>query len=69
MTRIGDRHPRGPRDLPRHVIGRRKKIRVVGADQYQGRRGYLVERADDAIIGLGQHASCRTGEPPLPSGA
>ena len=59
---VGDRHLRRIRDLARHVIGGREKMRVVGADQYQGRHSDLVEPGDDAVIGLRQHAARRTGE-------
>ena len=38
-------------------------MRVVGADQDQGRHRDLVEPGDDmVVVGLGQHAACRTGE-------
>ena len=48
----------------RHVIGRREKMRIVGADQHQGRYGDRVEPGDDAIVGLGQHAACGAGQAP-----
>ena len=59
----GDRHPHRTRDLARHVIGCGEKMRVVGADQDQSRHGDLVEPGDDmVVVGLRQHAACRTGE-------
>lgn len=64
MPGIADCHRRGARDLARHVIGRREKMRIVGADQHQGRYGDRVEPGDDAIVGLGQHAACGAGQAP-----
>jgi len=61
---IVDRHSRRTRDLACHVVGCSEKMRVVGADQHQGRHGDLVEPGDDTVVGLGQHAACRTGEAP-----
>jgi len=39
-------------------------MRIVGADQHQGRYGDRVEPGDDAIVGLGQHAACGAGQAP-----
>jgi len=63
VSGVGDRHSGRTWDLARHVIGGGKKMRVVGADQDQGRHRDLVEPGDDmVVVGLGQHAACRTGE-------
>src|SRR5438132_2689628 len=61
---LGDRYPRRTRDLARHIVGGGEKMRVVGPDQHQGRHRDLVERADYAVVGLGEHAARRTGETP-----
>ena len=39
---IVDRHSRRTRDLACHVVGCSEKMRVVGADQHQGRHGDLA---------------------------
>src|SRR5271165_1680091 len=62
MPGIGDRYPRGARDLARHVVGGGEKMRVVGADQHQSRYADPVEPGNDAVVGLRQHAARRTGE-------